>query len=58
MLKHIKAKIISTENISKQVNAWRMHRDKIIFTNGCFDLIHLGHLNYLAEARALGSSWG
>jgi len=54
MLKHIKAKIISTENISKQVNAWRMHRDKIIFTNGCFDLIHLGHLNYLAEARALG----
>jgi len=31
-----------------------MHRDKIIFTNGCFDLLHLGHLNYLAEARAMG----
>ncbi|MBT3234988.1 MAG: D-glycero-beta-D-manno-heptose 1-phosphate adenylyltransferase [Bdellovibrionales bacterium] len=27
---------------------------KIVFTNGCFDLVHLGHLEYLAEARALG----
>jgi D-glycero-beta-D-manno-heptose 1-phosphate adenylyltransferase len=32
-----------------------LHKDeRIVFTNGCFDLVHLGHLEYLAEARALG----
>ncbi len=27
---------------------------KVVFTNGCFDLLHLGHLSYLSQARALG----
>ncbi len=54
MLDHIKAKLIAPEHISTHVNTWRQQGDKIIFTNGCFDLLHLGHLSYLAEARALG----
>ena len=33
---------------------WRETGRKLVFTNGCFDLIHLGHVRYLEEARALG----
>ena len=31
-----------------------MHRQKIVFTNGCFDVLHYGHVRYLAQARQLG----
>ena len=54
MLDHIEAKISDLETLTKQVQAWRTNQEKIVFTNGCFDLLHLGHLSYLAEARALG----
>ncbi|HEX2914553.1 MAG TPA: D-glycero-beta-D-manno-heptose 1-phosphate adenylyltransferase [Chloroflexia bacterium] len=33
---------------------WRTEGKRVVFTNGCFDLIHLGHVRYLEEARALG----
>jgi len=33
---------------------WRFRDQKIVFTNGCFDIIHLGHIDYLAKAAALG----
>ena len=43
-----------------QAAAWRRNlaagRQVLVFTNGCFDLLHPGHLRYLAEARALGDS--
>jgi bifunctional ADP-heptose synthase (sugar kinase/adenylyltransferase) len=29
----------------------------IVFTNGCFDILHRGHVTYLAQARALGPAW-
>lgn len=32
----------------------RMHQQKIVFTNGCFDVLHYGHVHYLAQARQLG----
>lgn len=32
----------------------RLKNQKIVFTNGCFDLLHLGHITYLAEAASLG----
>ncbi|MEL6969041.1 MAG: D-glycero-beta-D-manno-heptose 1-phosphate adenylyltransferase [Bacteroidota bacterium] len=35
-------------------SGWRVSGSKVVFTNGCFDLMHPGHLNYLAEARNLG----
>lgn len=37
-----------------QVQAWQARGDRIVFTNGCFDLLHYGHLHYLAQARDLG----
>ncbi len=33
---------------------WRVVGHRVVFTNGCFDLIHPGHLHYLMEARSLG----
>ena len=37
-----------------QVKAWKDAGKKIVFTNGCFDLIHIGHVLYLEEAKSLG----
>jgi cytidyltransferase-like protein len=44
----------SVQALLLQVNAWKDQGDKIVFTNGCFDLIHKGHIHYLEEARSKG----
>lgn len=36
------------------VNSWKAQGKKIVFTNGCFDLLHLGHVDYLEKARNMG----
>ncbi len=36
--------------------AWRKNGQRIVFTNGCFDLLHPGHIDYLQRARALGDA--
>lgn len=36
------------------VNTWRLKSDRIVFTNGVFDILHKGHVAYLEEAAALG----
>lgn len=51
---HIARKIVSSDKGLSIVNEWKSQGKRIVFTNGCFDLIHLGHLYYLAEAAALG----
>jgi rfaE bifunctional protein nucleotidyltransferase chain/domain len=47
-------KVLSREMLSRQLAEERREGKKIVFTNGCFDLLHIGHLRYLAEARSLG----
>ncbi|MFN3315479.1 MAG: D-glycero-beta-D-manno-heptose 1-phosphate adenylyltransferase [Raineya sp.] len=47
-------KIFSQEALAKQVKQWQEQGEKIVFTNGCFDIVHLGHIDYLEKARALG----
>jgi D-glycero-beta-D-manno-heptose 1-phosphate adenylyltransferase len=47
-------KIKSFDEIKKSVKDWQSKDYKIVFTNGCFDLLHYGHIHYLAEARDLG----
>ncbi len=53
-LDKIHNKIISFDNIEKQVLKWREENKKIVFTNGCFDIIHRGHVDYLSKAKDLG----
>ncbi|MBF0371079.1 MAG: D-glycero-beta-D-manno-heptose-7-phosphate kinase [Magnetococcales bacterium] len=47
-------KIRTLEGTLAQVEVWREKNDRIVFTNGCFDLLHAGHVDYLEKARALG----
>jgi D-beta-D-heptose 7-phosphate kinase/D-beta-D-heptose 1-phosphate adenosyltransferase len=51
-LEHIQNKIVDAEFFTK--NEEELHRQKIVFTNGCFDILHVGHITYLAKARQLG----
>lgn len=41
--------------IKSKLSEWRADGQKIVFTNGCFDLLHVGHVLYLAEAKSLGT---
>ncbi len=47
-------KIRSREELAVEVRRRQQAGERGIFTNGCFDLLHLGHVRYLQEARALG----
>jgi D-glycero-beta-D-manno-heptose 1-phosphate adenylyltransferase len=50
----IHPKILSREQLQQRVAAWRQAGDRITLANGCFDLLHVGHVRYLHAARALG----
>ena len=54
MLQKIKAKIQSWEQARRTVEGWKRQGLKVVFTNGCFDLLHYGHIHYLAQAREQG----
>lgn len=54
MLTHIQQKIYTQDNLPFRLAQWKFQNKKIVFTNGCFDLLHYGHIDYLAAARALG----
>jgi len=54
ILHHIESKLFTRESIINQVHVWRFKDKKIVFTNGCFDILHLGHIEYLAHAADLG----
>jgi D-beta-D-heptose 7-phosphate kinase/D-beta-D-heptose 1-phosphate adenosyltransferase len=47
-------KILSWEALKNEVECRRGEGQKIVFTNGCFDVLHVGHVRYLQEARKMG----
>jgi rfaE bifunctional protein nucleotidyltransferase chain/domain len=49
-----KTKIKGAEDLRAIVSAIRARGRKVVFANGCFDLLHVGHIRYLQNARALG----
>ncbi|MFI5163970.1 MAG: D-glycero-beta-D-manno-heptose 1-phosphate adenylyltransferase [Bacteroidia bacterium] len=53
-LEIIQKKIFSPEMLLRQIAIWRMKDLKIVFTNGCFDILHHGHVDYLSKAADLG----
>ncbi len=53
-LELIQTKIIDGEELERLLAIWRFKNKKIVFTNGCFDILHLGHIDYLAKAREQG----
>ncbi|MDP1622540.1 MAG: D-glycero-beta-D-manno-heptose 1-phosphate adenylyltransferase [Bacteroidales bacterium] len=50
----IKSKIYTWDHLRKQISIWRFKDHRIVFSNGCFDVLHLGHVEFLAKARDLG----
>jgi len=47
-------KLISLETLLNRLNEHRRRGERIVFTNGCFDILHVGHVRYLRAARQLG----
>lgn len=51
----VKNKVVTVEELVHRVHGWRFLGKKIVFTNGCFDILHHGHLDYLAKAAEEGN---
>jgi D-glycero-beta-D-manno-heptose 1-phosphate adenylyltransferase len=49
-------KVLPLEGLLEKVSELRQRRQKIVFTNGCFDILHPGHVSYLQKARQLGDT--
>lgn len=54
-LNWIQTRIYSREELARKCNIWRGAGKKIVFTNGCFDILHHGHLDLLAKAADFGN---
>ena len=54
-LSYLKAKIVDAREAQLLINSWKFKGDKVVFTNGCFDILHLGHVVYLAKAAEMGN---
>jgi rfaE bifunctional protein nucleotidyltransferase chain/domain len=53
-LPDVAAKVMDWTQVQQHCEAWKNAGETVVFTNGCFDILHYGHLHYLAEARDLG----
>lgn len=50
-----KSKIVTLESLSDLRKSWAANGETVVFTNGCFDILHRGHVDYLNKAAALGT---
>ncbi len=51
---HTMSKYIALKDLLEKLSQFRKQGKKIVFTNGCFDIMHVGHVRYLSEAKAKG----
>ncbi len=49
-----KEKVLTREKALQVISDWKDAGEEVVFTNGCFDIVHLGHVDYLEKARNLG----
>lgn len=50
----LQGKILHMDSLKKSLSIWSLYSKKIVFTNGVFDLLHFGHIQYLSKAKDLG----
>jgi rfaE bifunctional protein nucleotidyltransferase chain/domain len=53
-LELFQSKIVTKEDLKPLLSYWRFKKQKIVFSNGCFDLLHKGHIEYLSRAASFG----
>src|ERR1039458_2189392 len=51
---HMDGKVLPLERLLSRVAVWRSAGDRVVFTNGCFDILHVGHITLLERARRKG----
>lgn len=51
----IRNKITSLDEMSNRIQDWKKSGEKVVFTNGCFDILHEGHVTYLAKSADFGT---
>jgi D-beta-D-heptose 7-phosphate kinase/D-beta-D-heptose 1-phosphate adenosyltransferase len=51
---HAEDKVVSREELVQRVALWKANGERVVFTNGCFDLLHIGHITLLEQARGFG----
>ena len=54
-LNYLESKIVTIEEAKRLIAIWHLKDDKIVFTNGCFDILHKGHVTYLSKSADLGN---
>lgn len=53
-IEQISQKIVTQEQLNLKLKAWKAAGDQIVFSNGCFDILHMGHVDYLSRAADFG----
>ena len=53
-LKPTKNKVMQKDQLAAACGLWQSNGQKVVFTNGCFDILHLGHVEYLEKAARIG----
>jgi D-beta-D-heptose 7-phosphate kinase/D-beta-D-heptose 1-phosphate adenosyltransferase len=51
---HAEDKVVTREDLVRRVALWKANGERVVFTNGCFDLLHIGHITLLEQARRFG----
>ena len=54
-LNYVVNKIVNQHELIQRRALFTLKNERVVFTNGCFDILHLGHISYLAEAASLGN---
>jgi D-beta-D-heptose 7-phosphate kinase / D-beta-D-heptose 1-phosphate adenosyltransferase len=51
---HAEDRVLRRDDLVKRIALWRANHERVVFTNGCFDLLHIGHITLLEQARRFG----